>query len=159
MLLTCKTNHAVILVGGKFERGLWRFLDAGQPLTPGVPFAVEPLRPINEQIMTAARLADSGLEGLAIHIDQSFTEILTPSVGLEVTLFIGNLPSQRGDEAFTRPWRTMPELLRAMPKSRARLAYLKAWQVFSGAASEEISAVEFNDLGEIQKFMPPPDSN
>ena len=45
-----------------------------------------------------------------------------------------------------RTWETLPSLIRSMPKDRNRLAYLKAWQVLTGALDESTKALDVNEV-------------
>ena len=43
-------------------------------------------------------------------------------------------------------WSTLPVLIRNMPKDRNRLAYLKAWQVLTGALEESTKALDVHEV-------------
>ena len=159
MQICCQTDFAVVLVGARFERGLWKFLDIGNADTPGYLISVEPLKPIFDQLIGAVRATEPALISTAIHVDQSFAELFSTVTRRDATLYIAQIASDFDSAKLTRTWRTMPEILRRMAKTRARLAFLKSWQIFSGAAKEEISAIEFGELEKIIKSKSTRDSN
>lgn len=143
MLNRCSTSVAIVLLGVMDERGIMRFpVDA--PETPGLMFQPETLKPINEQIFDRIEREVLSRDPGLIDICQEYSCEVTLSDSRQATLYLATMKFQEKNAA--NQWDTMPELLRAMPKSRNRLAYLKAWQVLTGAMSENIKVIEQEEM-------------
>lgn len=142
MQLFCKTARAVLLLGCEAEHGPMRFPSESSEL-PGLVVKVIPRAPITEQLIEKAS-GFLGSKDLSRHVavNQDFSD--TIRIGEEdITLYVGTIEAQHQTAQLT--WNTMPTLLRAMPKDRRRLPYLKAWQVLTGALSENVKAVDLED--------------
>ena len=149
MAIHCDTSHAVVLVGARFERGLLRFFDCGNPEIPGVVVQINPKDKVEIQLSRAIRTLIPTVS--KIHIFDSFAEHLE-GASEPSTLFLAQVvDNDEVSAADLKSWRTMPDILGKMAKNRCRLGYLKAWQIFSGAAEESITAIKLGDLEKLLK--------
>ena len=141
----CKTPEARLLIAVSDKKGVFRFPVNADQIVPGLKIAVELGAPIGPQLVEVAEqyFKQQGL-GLNVNIEQSYLETIETDVGA-VTVYAGSL-DKNSDFKAPDEWPTLPELLRKMPKDKNRMAYLKALQVFSGAHTEKIKAVESKDL-------------
>jgi len=107
---------------------------------PGLHFDVRPLVPINEQIIVnIERYCGLANLGPCLEIDQAFAELV--NMGDEdATLYLASMKRWEGD--LPRYLQTLPILIRGLPRERARLSYLKAFQVLSGAREQDIRILE-----------------
>lgn len=132
----------MLLLGCADERGVLFFPTTAGAI-PGVEIAKAKSAPINELLITAARAAIAN-DRAVIEVDQRFAEVFVDEqTNQEWTLYAGRL---RGITIDVSRMRTMPELLRSMSKSRARIAFTKAWQVYSSGWGESVKVVETADL-------------
>lgn len=143
MHLFCKTDEAILLLGCESEIGPMRFPSESQDL-PGLRIKVDPRMPITEQLL--AKAAEYiGIEKVKRHVDivQEHCETFAIEGGKEITLFVGTMHFRH--RVAQHSWATMPDLLKAMPKNRTRLPYLKAWQVLTGALTANVKAVDLEE--------------
>lgn len=147
----CSTDEAIFLVAVSCPDGLLRFPN-DDTAWPGLGFHVEPLVGINEQLFKRAA-AELG-NGLApkIAIWQEYSDVIKVNGEDHTTLYVGILrpSSQELETTPWQTWRTLPDMIRSLPKDRTRLAYLKAWQVLTGALEESTKAL---DVDEVARFL------
>lgn len=141
----CKTPVAILLAAMPDERDLMRFPQNGAGL-PGLAFEVASGMPINVQLIEFlwAHLGDK-VKGIDIIQDYS-GEVQLPD-GRAATVYLATV---NGRFPLPPDAKTMPEILRGMPKDRNRLPYLKAWQVLTGSLTLNTKAV---DLDEVKKYL------
>ena len=161
MILRCPTKYAVLLLAVRGTDGVFRFPSNETTLkvpetsayTPGLVIEAKALMGVFEQL-TSQVIETLGLpNSLGLDIRSDFAEPLPRTRDAEGTLFVGNW---NGDFAtlLNPPTMTpLPHLIRAMGKRKERVAYLKAWQVLSGAASERTAVLETDDLA---RYLTPP---
>lgn len=152
----CPTAQAILLLGVRAGNPpVLRALDAAAS-PPGRRFVPRPLVPIDEQLI--ALVVDIvGVEARSsIVIHQEYTDLVPLRADLPpehpeaaatlylVTCDLGAIPN-------AAHWPSFPELLRAMPRDRSRLPYLRAFQVLAGGLQLETKAV---DMAEIAKYFP-----
>ncbi len=145
----CPHLNAIVLVGIQDERGLFYFFSKDVQL-PGYHFTVKPRQPINEQILEQFNLQfETNIDGQVFEINQDYHEVLNLESGEEASFYLATLKTKPESLAF--PDQTLPELLRAMPKSRARLPYMKTLQVLGGAYTHNTKAVDLEDVAKYLK--------
>ncbi len=128
------------------EDGVYRFpFCAGD--FPGLKVTIQGGLPLTLQLLSTLDLhCHAGPRDYGLTVVPSFAVQLAANP--EFTLFLGRshdllLSSylrQRSDCL------TMPEILRQMPATKNRLAYLLAWQTLMGVGEEELQAVSTADL-------------
>ena len=148
MLLNCPTPYAVLVCAVADAQGVLRIpvvADAGE--TPGLRFAVQGLKPINIQLAEAAAQFFGREVGLHLNIEQEYADEVSTAAGA-VTLYLARLAPQAGIVA-SESWLSIPALLRQL-SGRARIPYLRAWQVLAGGLKLTTKAVE---AGEALKYF------
>ena len=145
-LIHCPTDIAVLLVAVKREDGLLVLpTDAGD--VPGIICHVNPSLPINPQLLEAAALRTC-LPKIEIVIWQEFQcEIQMPN-GEPATVYAAR--TIKTPDLIPGDAKPLPDLMRAMPPNRNRVAYMKAMQVLSGALEEQTKAL---DLDEVRRHI------
>lgn len=145
MILTnCKTDIAIILLGIPNEKGILVFPTSAHE-TPGIMFKNDPSMPINEQIILEVNnLCKSNKLGTKFDICQKYTATVKLSSGKAATLYTGILQETIANK--DKGWKTLPELLKVMPKNRNRLPYLKAWQALTGAFDQRTGVIETDSV-------------
>ncbi|MCX6118803.1 MAG: hypothetical protein NT027_14780 [Proteobacteria bacterium] len=154
--LYCNTPYATVLIAVPVNEAPLKFPNDAS-FWPGIGFKVDPLLSINDQILLAIHkvLPSSGLK---VHIWQEYSDLLQREGVMDSTLYVARIDepgSQQLDQpkpsfGETQTWSTLPDLIRTLPKDRNRLAYLKAWQVLSGALEENTKAL---DVAEVVKHL------
>lgn len=138
MNLGSEKKPVLVLIACRDENGLVRVPTDGDPLVPGllVSGADQALRKAAEKLLRPDLAAFMTIE----HILQNAIQLAS---GEYAELVVAEIAQQH----FTAPldWATVPHLIRGMPTTRNRLAYLKAWQIFTGAHQETLEAVEINE--------------
>lgn len=154
LLPPCKTDHAILLVAVRDERGVLRVPSSEAAALPGLNFAVKPLTPINEQLVATASAFFGRNVALALHVWQELADELTLPSGARATLYVASL----NDPAVvaTSAWPVIPELLRALPATKLRLPYLRAWQVLQGGLKVDTKALDVSDA-DMKKYFPKDD--
>lgn len=140
----CKTDHAVLLLAVRDERGVLRFPSSQGATIPGLHMPVRPLMPIQAQLTAAA--SDCVERDVALHFrlcDEFADEIRLPD-GREATLYVANLEEPR----VTAPssWPVMPDILRSLPRDKSRVPYLRAWQILQGGLQLNTIAVDAEEV-------------
>jgi hypothetical protein len=145
-LIHCPTDIAVLLIAVKREDGLLVIpSDAGE--VPGIICQVNTSLPINPQLLDAASKR-TGLPKMEVVIWQEFQcEIQMPN-GEPATVYAAR--TIKTPDVIPADAKPLPDLMRAMPANRNRVAYMKAMQVFSGALEEQTKAL---DLDEVRRHI------
>ncbi|NRA45319.1 MAG: hypothetical protein HRU09_10235 [Oligoflexales bacterium] len=140
--LRCQTPKAVFLFG--IPVGKLLHFPNHHRYMPGIHFDVDPSKPINLQLIAAVeKELGEAVNGKDIHIYQEFCEPLkADEQAEEFSLYTGF--SEKPRQVPLLHWKPLPYLLRNMEKNRMRLAYLKAWQVQTGALGLTTKAVEMD---------------
>jgi len=140
MLLNCPTPFAVLVCAVADASGVLRIpVDAASTEAPGLKFAVAPLIPINIQLAGTAA-AHFGTEvGRYLNIEQDYADAVTLHDG-DATLYLARLDPAAGIVA-SAEWLSIPALLRQLT-GRARIPYLRAWQVLAGGLTLATKAVD-----------------
>lgn len=99
---------------------------------------LKPLIPLASQIVDDLLIRYPDLERVRCHFVPFFGEALNEREKLYLILYDKNLTLHGGT--------VWPEFLRNMPKTRERLAFLKAFQVVMGTHKENIKALSPSDL-------------
>ena len=145
-LIHCPTDVAVLLLAVKREDGLI-MVPTSSNVIPGIVRRVNPALPINPQLLDMA-FESTGIPRIEISIWQEFQDTIRLEDGEPATVYAARsliIPHHAVDGV-----KSMPEILRAMPADRNRVAYMKALQVFSGALEEQTKAL---DLEEVRKHI------
>ena len=144
----CSTSKAVFLFG--IPIGKLLHFPNHHRFMPGIHLDVDPAQPINLQLIAALeKELGEPVNGSEVHIFQDFCEVLRSSDETDaISLFTGFSHVSR--QIPLLHWKPLPYLLKNMEKNRMRLAYLKAWQVQTGALSLTTKAVEM-DAEELKK--------
>lgn len=137
---------AVLLIGFPDERGVLRF--------PEIRFVPKALTPIAEQLLReASASAQTDLARRVTLVDQFCDETTLPD-GTTATVYLMTLDAHQPQGAAApyvdQAWRSFPDILRAMPRDRGRLPYLRAWQVITGGLTLNTKAV---DLEEVKRHL------
>jgi hypothetical protein len=149
MLINCPTPHAALLIAVNDASGVLRCpLHGGD--VPGLIAAVQPLMPINPQLMAMAATFFEVDVSLHLAIEQGFADPVVKSGGQEadVTLYLARLAADAGIIA-EPTWPSIPMILRGL-SGRARIPYLRAWQVLAGGLHLNTKAV---DAAEVAKYF------
>jgi len=143
MLGSPSTKVAIILVGIKDQNGVYRF-PTKNSFNPGIVFKVNHDLTINQQIMREVESV-TGIDNISIAVDieQNFSAKVQLPNQESATLYVGRIDFY--DTPVNESWRPLPEILRDMPKTKNRAAYLKAWQVLMGGLSQEVKVVESDE--------------
>lgn len=138
MNLGSNKKPVLVLISCRDENDLVRVPTDGDPFVPGmlIADADQALRKVAEKLLRPDLAPFISIE----HIIQDGIQL--PS-GEHADLVVADIPRQH----LTAPmdWATVPSLIRGMPKTRNRLAYLKAWQILTGAHQETLEAVEIDE--------------
>ncbi|MBI2602247.1 MAG: hypothetical protein HYW48_04255 [Deltaproteobacteria bacterium] len=126
----CPTEKVILLVGFRADKGLLVFPSQNDRF-PGILFDNVAGHFINDMIRDRVEaLTEGGQRGLRLNIEQEFAERMSLPDGQEATLYLGVVGEFAG--SLSPDWKTLPELIRKMPKDKKRIAYIKAWQILSG---------------------------
>lgn len=145
-LIHCPTDIAVLLIALKREDGLLLVPTDEGPI-PGIVRRVNAALPINPQLLDMA-FERTKIPRIEIAIWQQFQDTITMPDGALATVYAARsliLPREIPGDA-----KALPEILRAMPPNRNRVAYMRALQVFSGALEEVTKAL---DLEEVRRHI------
>lgn len=147
----CSTDQAVLLAAVACPDGLLRFPNDEIPW-PGLGVNVKPLVGINEQLLDRAKEVFGPALASQLSIWQDYSDMIRVKDEDLATLYVAILrPSPDQLESLPwQTWRTLPDLIRSLPKDRTRLAYLKAWQVLTGALEETTKAL---DVDEVARYL------
>jgi hypothetical protein len=156
MIVHCKTDRAIVLVPMDDGNGLWIFPSDESPWA-GLHLDVVPMTPILPQIATMIqeRLGfDMERSGYKVCLD--FEDIVTLDDQTEVTVYVVQAQKLVPASSLTpgisgrppRPLRlaTLPEWLGRLPRTRQRLAWLRAWQIYQGVLAQNVKAVEASEV-------------
>lgn len=153
----CSTDEAVLLVAVNCPDGLLRFPNDASPW-PGLSLKVQPLLGINEQLIRRSQ-AELGPDLTAkLNIWQDYSDMIREGNEDRATLYVAIVrpDSQELENKPWKDWRTLPDLIRSLPKDRTRLAYLKAWQVLTGALEESTKALDVDEVARYLKSIEEP---
>ena len=153
-LIHCPTDTAVLLLALKREDGLLLVPTDEGPI-PGIVRQINPSLPINPQLLDMA-FERTGIPRIEIAVWQEFQDTISMPDGGQATVYAARsllLPKDMPLDA-----KPLPEILRAMPPNRNRVAYMKVMQVFSGALEEQTKALDLEDVRRhIQGLQPKSD--
>lgn len=138
-----ETELVLILVAAQDERRLWR-VRADEPGLPGIVARIDYAAPLNKQIRRAAAAAiglESRSEDLVVH--GPLTPVIELDDGRQAALVLVQLTPEQLEAPSS--WPTFPVVLRALPKNKSRLPYMKALQILSGALEQGVNAIEIDD--------------
>ena len=142
----CPTDMAVLVLAVSCPDGLLRFPNDDSPL-PGLLIKSKPMALINDLLAECAHQVVPAA-GSTLHIWQDYRGGLKLADNTDATMYVARL-TVGADAIKDLPWptwATLPNLIRSMPKDRNRLAYLKAWQVLTGALDESTKALDVNEV-------------
>ncbi len=148
LLLNCQTDFAVLLCAVPDERGVLHFPSNDSTLLPGLNFTVAGLTPINEQLIKEAEGFFGKRLGNSLQITQEFADPVPRPDGVMATLYLATVA--QGSVTFDPSWRSLPEILRGLPKNKGRVPFLRAWQILSGGLQLDTKAV---DMAEVAKHF------
>ena len=142
--ISAPTDVVIFLVGVKDARGVLRFPTKNN-YNPGVVFRTNRKIPVNEQLINETQVV-TGLSGLNVQlqIEQNFSADVTLPNGDSATLYVGIIHDYEG--LISEAWKSLPEILRNMPRDKNRVSYLKAWQVLMGGLTQDSKVVEAEDV-------------
>lgn len=148
LLVKCPTDFAVLLCAVPDERGVLRFPSNDSTEIPGLNFAVQAGEPINDQLIhVAEKTLNARLQG-RLDISQEFADPVTRSDGQQATLYVATVAE--GAKKSDASWPSLPDILRALPKDKGRVPYLRAWQILTGGLKLETKAV---DMAEVERHF------
>lgn len=148
----CDTATATLLLAVECEDKLLRFPN-DQNGWPGLTVKVDPMLGINGQLLERVKAEPGLMHTPPVSIWQEYSARLEPSPGRDIsTLYVAVVrPGSMALQSMPwTQWQTLPEIIRSLPKDRNRLAYLKAWQVLSGALTETTKAL---DIDEVSRYI------
>jgi len=135
----------VLLLGCPNDRGVLFFpLPSRKP--PGICIEVNPLLPINEQLITAVTdSVEKVISPFKIDIMQNTNLTLDLENGSEATLYLAKLHPDlvKPDE---KSWYKLPEILSKIRGESYRRVYLKAMQGFAWGVNDSLRAVVSEEL-------------
>jgi len=144
MHLKANTPYALLMVGCHFTEGPIRFPNDDSEL-PGILVKLDEGLSVNELLIAGAqKILGDTIDGKSLDIHQEFSSPLELKDGEAATLYLATIEAKY--DMGSKEWKTMPELIREMPKDRGRLAYLRAWQVLGGGLNEDVKAFDVEDL-------------
>lgn len=140
----CKTDHAILLLAVRDERGILRFPSSPGAVSPGIHFPVRALMPIQAQLTAAA--SDTVGRDVALHfrLCDEFADEIRMADGREATLYVANLEEPR--VVAPNDWPVMPAILRSFPRDKSRIPYLRAWQILQGGLQLNTLAVDAEEV-------------
>jgi len=142
--IKCKTDVAIVLLGVANEKGFLYFPTTA-PETPGIMFNPVAGQPVNLQIVSqASDFLGIELTGQTIEICQDYSDLVSLTSGNQATLYLATIRGK--PELIKDDWSNLPDHLRAMPKNKNRIAYLRAWQVLTGSLTLNTKVIEADDL-------------
>lgn len=153
MHIYCPTSQGILLLLQQDERGIYQVQVGENAALPGHAFAVIPGLPIQAQLVALAeqRLGD-GLPPTAFEILQTVAFPLIyedrPYILYAMRLITADsaaLATSRAKIAgsdLTPAWQNLPQVIRQMPATKSRIAYLKVWQCLAGVEEQEIRVVD-----------------
>ncbi|MGE0175187.1 MAG: hypothetical protein AB7T49_20540 [Oligoflexales bacterium] len=135
-------HKIIILLANHTASGIVRFANDENEI-PGIVTALNAGASKDVIALEAARFLED--DGLAVDIEVvgEFTPLLTLPNGDPGVLVLTVL--KRKTIKNNHEWVTLPELIRAMPRDRNRIAYMKTIQYFAGCDKENIEAVELDE--------------
>lgn len=154
--LYCPTEQAILLLVVRTgATGLMRLPD-GFNKPPGRLFSPRPLLPIAEQLyaLAADTLQDPARSALVLEPNYTDRVLLRPELPEDdprATASLYLVSCELASQDVSTAWPSFPELLRAMPRNRARLPYLRAFQVLAGGLHLNTKAIEAQELA---KYFP-----
>lgn len=151
MAIHLSSPHDVIilLLGVKDSKGILRF-PSKNTFNPGIVFKAERNIPVNVQLIKEAeKITGFSNLNLALEIEQNFRgDVQLPNQSFS-SLYVGMVVDS---EAQAKPsWKSLPEILREMPKHKNRTIYLKAWQVLMGGLTQDNKVLEAEDADQALK--------
>ena len=143
----CNTTYFIVLLGIKDSNHIWFFVT--ESLKPyGIIKETSALMFINEQILkTCESLFDNDSLDIykSITVINTFSEKIILQNEIDATLYLALIDNPIiFSQIKLKPHYQLikfPEILKSMPKSKLRLAYLKAWQIILGIDKENIKAI------------------
>ncbi|MBM4250725.1 MAG: hypothetical protein FJ146_02010 [Deltaproteobacteria bacterium] len=149
MQLTCSTTKAVLLCAVEDGSAVLR-CPVTHSCPPGLVVDVQPIIPINVQLIELAETFLGASVARYLDIEQAFAD---PVVAMktddpEFTLYLARLSRDSGIVA-PAGWPTMPQILRSL-SGRMRVPYLRAWQILAGGLQLNTKAV---DAAEVAKYF------
>lgn len=144
---SAEARGILVLLSCRDERGVFRFpVDAEWKNAVFVkPKGKDPSALQRE---VAARIGRPDL-AKHIHVEHVFENAVAQGESGAISLCVAVL----SDAAFQAPdsWPTLPDLLRAMPSGRERLAFMKAVQLLAGSHKDTLEAIELTE--EVRKAL------
>ena len=148
MHIYCPTEHAILLLGFPDHQGVLSF-PTQNTVIPGILLPVKPLTPINDQIISFVFNHWDQATGKNLHLWQNFSSSISLGEKKEATLYVGRVDetfsATRDKQGSSFSWSTLPQILKALPKDKSRLPYIKAFQVLTGALTLTTRAVDLTD--------------
>lgn len=154
MHIHCPTSQGILLLLQQDERGIYQVRVGENPTLPGHVFSVAPGLPIQAQLVALAeKILGHGLPPTAFEILQTVAFFLLQEE-TAYTLYAMRLVTTRyaSSESISLAcveapgvlpkWENVPQVIRKMPATKARIAYLKVWQCLAGVEEQEIRVVD-----------------
>ena len=150
MQIYCPTPNALLLLIRRDEKGIYQAFAGESSALPGLSFVAQQGIAIQPQLVEIAeKRTGVALPPTAFEIMQ---EVAFPLLhdNKNYTLYVLQIltsVSTSACESNTMQeaavgWKALPLLLREMPATKSRVAYLKVWQFMAGVAQQEIRVVE-----------------
>ena len=148
MQIYCNTADAILLLVQRTEKGIYQVLTGENLTLPGMVFPVQSRIPIQAQLVEQAeKELGHGLPPSSYTILQElalplmFDEKVYTLYVLQLTGSL-SLPFLLPKATLLHQWQVFPMLLRQMPATKSRVAYLKVWQWLAGVGEQQIHVVE-----------------
>lgn len=141
-----KTSSLSLFLAKQNDHDVWEVLYNISPTNGEVSW---PVLEVNQQLPYTGQIAEflknecTGFNAINLSFDTDFSEFLSESNELRLLILAGQ---QVQDINSHWQWCIIPEFLRKLPKTRARLPFLKAWQILMGAHKNQLEAITVDDL-------------
>jgi hypothetical protein len=147
-----RVENLLVLTACQDEHGAFRFPGNYQ----GWPGLYVSRKDGSGSFWDRLRLAVQMALGEVSLIDKvSIEYVITPAIdlpdGREAALLLAKV--SRADFIAPANWATLADILRSLPKTKNRVAYLKALQLLSGAHEQSIDAVEIDNASVNEIFQ------
>ncbi len=147
LFIRCPTDEAILLAGFTDAVGVFRYVTESSDL-PGIRIRPQSGLALHDQFMVGlnAFLQSKCLPrdlNLKLMLHPAFEDTIEIPGDAPVTLYLGQVV---WDLDSPNNWPTLAELLRGMPKTRTRLAYMRAVQALAGGIKDDLQALETDKL-------------
>ena len=144
--------NVVVLLGRRADSGVWKFLRFHEEYV-GIPIRTSKnIMNIKELICSSVETALGSLvSDSEVKLLDRYEPLLVWPDGGSSVLMLAELMTE--EACSLGHWMVLPEILRKMPKTRNRVAFMKVFQSLSVASEDECQAVELTK-GLVEELFP-----